>query len=123
MQPVGTPAGAQRITMVTYHVVDDGTGQGTGTLVRTVYGGNNGTSAIASSDQPLAFDVTAMNIQYYLQNGTITSNPVDADFPNIRQLTVTLTVKSPRKDPKTNQNYIDTLSSTFNTRNLGYEKN
>jgi len=123
MLGVGTPAGAERITMVTYHVVDDGTGQGTGTLMRTVWGGNNGSAAIRATDQPLAFDVTAMTIQYYLQNRTITSNPIDADFGNIRQLTVNITVKSPRRDPKTNQNYIDTLSSTFNTRNLGYEKN
>jgi hypothetical protein len=124
MGKVGNPAAAQRIKMVTYHVVDDGTGQGTGTLVRTVYGGvDSGGNAVASTDQPLAFDVTAMNIKYYLQNGTITSQPVDSDFPNIRQLSVTLTVNSPKKDPKTGQNYIDTLTSTFNARNLGYEKN
>jgi prepilin-type N-terminal cleavage/methylation domain-containing protein len=123
MAGVGTPAGAQRITMVTYHVVDDGSGQGTGTLMRTVWGGNNGSTAIKSSDQPISFDVTAMNIQYYLQNGTITSSPQDLDFPNVRQLTITITVRSPRKDPVTGLNNIDTLTATFNTRNLGFETN
>jgi hypothetical protein len=124
MGRVGNPAGAQRIGMVTYHVVDDGSGQGTGVLMRTVYGGadSNG-NAVASTDQPLTFDVIAMNIRYTLQDSTVISNPVDSQFPNIRQLSITLSVRSPKRDPKTNQPIIDTVTSTFNARNLGYEKN
>jgi prepilin-type N-terminal cleavage/methylation domain-containing protein len=121
--PGAATAGASRITMVTYHVVDDASGQGTGTLVRTVYGGNASGAAVASTDQPIAFDVTAMTIQYYLSDGTITGNPTAAQFLKIRQLTVNITVRSPRKDPKTGLNYVETMTSTFNTRNLGYEKN
>ena len=110
--------------MVTYHVVDDGSGQGTGTLMRTVYGGADSSgNAIASTDQPLTFDVVAMNISYALQSGAIVSNPVDSQFPNIRQLSITISVRSPKNDPKTGKPIIDTLTSTFNARNLGYEKN
>ena len=124
MGRVGNPAGAQRISMVTYHVVDDGSGQGTGILMRTVYGGaDSGGNAIASTDQPLTFNVVAMTIRYALQDGTIVSNPVDSQFPNIRQLSITLSVRSPKNDPKTGKPIIDTLTSTFNARNLGYEKN
>jgi len=136
IQPTG-PAGARRIKMVTYHVVDDGTGQGTGTLMRRSWGGVDSTGKVqAYADQPLAFDVTAMSIQYYLTTGTgvvITNNPSNSmvlsaglpavnGFSQIRQLALTITTNSPAKDPRTNLPYSETLTATFNTRNLGYEQ-
>ena len=57
------------------------------------------------------------------ENGTIAAKPADSDFPNIRQLSLTISVRSPRKNPQTNQPYQDTLTAVMNTRNLGYEKN
>ena len=122
--PVTGAGAAQRISMVTYLVVDDGSGQGIGTLMRRVWGGVNSSGAVQRYlDQPLAFDVTAMTIQYYLQNGSISANPAVTDFHNIRQLTINITVRSPRRDPKTGMYFTETLTSTFNTRNLGFETN
>jgi hypothetical protein len=110
--------------MVTYYVQDDGSGQGTGTLMRRTWGGVDSSGNVHNfTDQPLAFDVMAMNIQYYLQDGTVNPNPGLNNFHNIRQLSVTLTVRSPRRDPKTGLNYTDTLTAVFNTRNLGFETN
>jgi hypothetical protein len=124
MAAVAAPAGASRISMVTYYVLDDGSGQGTGTLMRRTWGGvDSSGNVIRFLDQPLAFDVTGMIIQYYLQNGQIKPNPAVTEFQNIRQLSVTLTVRSPKRDPKTGLSYIDTLTTVFNTRNLGYETN
>jgi len=119
-----TPAGAYRISMVTYYVLDDGSGQGTGTFMRRTWGGvDSSGNVVRFTDQPLAFDVTAMTIQYFMQDGTSTANPALSNFHNVRQISVTITVRSPRTDPKTGLNYIDTLTAVFNTRNLGFETN
>jgi prepilin-type N-terminal cleavage/methylation domain-containing protein len=121
-----TPAAARRITMITYYVVDDGSGLGTGTLMRRVWGGTDSTGKVVLqyTDQPLAFDVTTLNIQYFLQ-GSVTpvTSPALTDFTSIRQLSVSITVRSPQKDTVTGQPYTEPLTATFNTRNLGYEKN
>jgi hypothetical protein len=120
-----TPAAARRITMITYYVVDDGSGLGTGTLMRRVWGGTDSSGKVVQyTDQPLAFDVTTLNIQYVLQ-GSVTpvTSPAVTDFTSIRQLSVSITVRSPQKDIVTGQPYTEPLTATFNTRNLGYEKN
>src|SRR5262249_39426363 len=125
LTPPATGAGAaQRISRVTYLVGDEGSGRGTGTLMRRTWGEIDSSGTVLSFlDRPLAFDVTAMTIQYYLQDGTISANPAVTAFHNIRQLTVNISVRSPRRDPRTGQFYIETLTSTFNTRNLGFETN
>ncbi|HWX40126.1 MAG TPA: type II secretion system protein [Blastocatellia bacterium] len=120
-----TPAGARRIAMTTYYVSDDGTGLGTGVLMRRVYGGVDSSGRVqAYVDQPLAFDVTTFNIQYYLQGTTApVASPAVTDFSSVRQITVSITVRSPSKDRVTGQPYTEPLTATMNTRNLGYEKN
>jgi prepilin-type N-terminal cleavage/methylation domain-containing protein len=138
MYPV-TPlvAYAYKLTLVTYYVLDDGSGLGTGTLMRRLYGGVSGAAAIAYTDQPLAYGVTNMTLSYFLTNETSTNfgtgspqNPVgatsvvaNANFMNIRQIQATITVQSPTKDPSTNKPYLETLTSVMNCRNLGYETN
>ena len=128
-QMAGTlSAGATKINMVTYLVVSDGTDNGTGTLIRRVYGGKSSAGApLGVTDSPLAFNVTGMTIQYVLASGVVTSNPASlaggaTNLGNIRQLTVNISVRSARIDPQTNKYYTATLTRTLNTRNLGYEK-
>ncbi|MGH9761834.1 MAG: PulJ/GspJ family protein, partial [Blastocatellia bacterium] len=117
------PAGAERITMVAYLVTIDTSGNGTGTLIRRTYGGKDSSgNIIGNIDTPLAFGVTGMSISYVLANGVVTANPAQNSLQNIRQIAVSITVQSARKDPNTNQFYTNTLNTTISTRNLGYEK-
>jgi hypothetical protein len=109
------PASVKKITWVTYRVVDDGTG--VGTLVRRVYGGLTGVV-----DQPLAFGVLNMQISYVLTGGVVTDSPTSLEMQDIRQVRVTVDIRSPEVDPRTRQPFRTTLTSTFSTRNLGYEK-
>jgi prepilin-type N-terminal cleavage/methylation domain-containing protein len=127
---------AYKITMVTYYVLDDGSGQGTGTLMRRLYGGATGGAAIAYTDEPLAYGVTNLAFTYNLQSAVstsfetgatfapvgITTAAMIANFQGIRQISATITVQSPTKDPNTNKPYLETLTSVMNCRNLGYEQ-
>lgn len=120
------PARVSRITMVTYGV-DAG-----GTLSRTlwgVYGANtdvtgSGSGGAAPGTQnfvePLAFNVEDLQIKYLLKDGTITDSPAPTSCNNIRQIQVSITVRSPEVDPKTKKPARTTLTNTFNTRNLAY---
>jgi prepilin-type N-terminal cleavage/methylation domain-containing protein len=119
--PIGgiqTPATIQRIAWVTYFVTDeDGTSPGAGTLMRRVYGGSGGWN-----DQPLAFGIENMQIQYVLVNGAVVEVPASNQMDDIRQVRVSVSVRSPDIDPRTNQPFRAELTSTFSTRNLFYEK-
>jgi hypothetical protein len=125
------PASLLRLTWVTYYVADeDGNGTGTGTLRRHVYGGLNGAGAlIAGADQPLAFGVENMQIQYVLATGTVVNLPATAQMEDIRQVRIAVTVRSTDIDPKNidpvtglAQPFRSTLTASFSTRNLVYEK-
>lgn len=113
-----------RVKLATYRVLNDGT------LVRTEYG--NFTPG-GKQDMPLAYNVEDLQIKYVLTDGTLLDDPaagVDGIFgngddtpdnmENVRQVRITVTARSPEKDK--NGNYFKvTLSSTFNTRNIGYD--
>lgn len=120
---VPIPATLSRVTWVTYRVLNDGT------LVRTVHGG----SAAGSQDMPLAYGIEDMQIQYVLTDGTTVNDPVagpngvtgnaddtPANLQNVRQVRVTITARSSERDLRNNQLFRITLTSIFNTRNLGY---
>jgi type II secretory pathway pseudopilin PulG len=133
--PIGkiqAPASLLRVWWVSYYVApEDGNGTGTGTLMRRVYGGAGG-----FVDQPLAFGVENMQVQYVLENGTVVDVPPSVLIPateetpaqtltsmdDIRQVRLSVTVRSPDRDPNTNEPFRSTLTSTFSTRNLVYEK-
>jgi len=120
-----TPASLLKLTWVTYYVSDeDGNGTGTGTLERRVFGSYNaGTNTLINwVDQPLAFGVENLQIQYVLANGTVVDLPTSSQMADVRQIRATVTVRSPDVDPKTNQPYRSSLTSSFSTRNLVYEK-
>lgn len=122
-------ATAKRVFMVNYRVRPDGT------LVRIVYGNNRG--ALASEqiqELPLAYNVEDFQVKYVLETGETTDNPsvgadglvgtVDDDwqgFNLIRQVVITIKVQSTEIDEKTKRPESITMTSTFSTRNLGYD--
>ncbi len=122
---VTAPATLSRVKMATYRVLNDGT------LVRTEYGNfTNG-----KQDMPLAYNVEDLEIKYVLSDGNIYDDPVagpdrnlntgddDATFmQNVRQVRIKIKARSAEKDKRNNnQPYTVSLTSTFNTRNLGYD--
>jgi type II secretory pathway pseudopilin PulG len=113
------PASIQRVHLVKYYIIDeDGDGAaGTGTLMRDVYGGATGWSA-----QPLAFGVENFQVQYIMKNGTAIDAPAPDQMTNIRQVRISISVRSPELDPKTNQPFRTALTATYSARNLDYEK-
>ena len=83
---------------------------------------------------PMAYNVEDFQIRYVLDDGTVTDNPsvgpdglvgtVDDDwqqFNRIRQLTISVKVQSTEPDEKTGLLESISFSSTFSTRNLGYD--
>lgn len=119
------PASLWKLAWISYWVSDeDGNGTGTGTLERRVFGGfNAGNSTLINwVDQPLAFGVENMQIQYVLADGTVVDLPTPAQMSGIRQIRATVTVRSPDIDPKNNQPFRSSVTSSFSARNLVYEK-
>lgn len=122
-------ATAKRIFLVSYKVKPDGT------LVRIVYGNNRGAGASSQIQElPMAYNVEDFQIKYILDDGTMTDNPsvgndgivgtADDDwqgFNRVRQLTISVKVQSTEADEKTGKLEPISFSSTFSTRNLGYD--
>ena len=120
----------QRITVVTYFVAADGT------LMRRNYGNSADVTVLKPYvDNPLVYGVENFQIQYVLDNGTLSDNPsagpdlmpgTDDDDQTrlnlVRQIRFTITVKSSELN-KTGQPVRVTMTSTFGTRNLGYNVN
>lgn len=128
MRNITVPAAMRRVVLVTYRVLNDGT------LVRTLYA-NDATTTVAapSLDQPLVYGVESLKAEYVLDDGTVTRNPIAGvdgvagtadDLPanqnKVRQIRVTLTVRSTEKDAR-GKPFTITMTSTYDTRNLGYD--
>lgn len=133
-------ASLTRLRWVTYQVLADGT------LVRTTYG-NQYAKPGANLDAPviqnnaLIYNVEDMQIKYILgnsaysqKNGVLVDDPTlypgpdqifgtqdDGKMNDIRQVRISIRVRSARPDIRNNQYTKITLTSTFSTRNLGYE--
>ncbi len=122
-------ATAKRVFLVSYRVKPDGT------LVRLIYGNNRGAGASAQVQElPLAYNIEDLQIKYILEDGQTADNPsVGADgivgttdddwqgFNSIRQITITIKVQSTENDEKTGRPESIVMTSTFSTRNLGYD--
>lgn len=122
-------ATVKRVFLVGYRIKPDGT------LVRMVYGNNRGASAAEQIQElPLAYNIEDMQIRYVLDDGTMVDNPAVGDdgiigttdddwqgFNQIRQVMITIAVQSTENDEKTGKPEIIKMSSTFSTRNLGYD--
>lgn len=128
LRNVTTPATMQRVSMITYFVTTDGV------LTRRRY--INTPPAVPAAgfvDEPLVYDVENFQIQYVMENGTLSDNPsagpdgipgnaddVQANLAAIRQVRFTVSVRS-REVNATNQPYRETMTVTYSTRNLGYD--
>jgi prepilin-type N-terminal cleavage/methylation domain-containing protein len=129
---VTPPASVLKLKWVTYFVADqDGNATGTGTLMRRVYGGfNSGNNTLVNwVDQPLAFGVENLQIQYVLRGSNVVDIPTVDEMEDIRQVRVSITVRSPDLDPKNldpvtrrPQPFRSTIAASFSARNLVYEK-
>jgi type II secretory pathway pseudopilin PulG len=111
---ITTPATIQRVTMVTYFVTTDGI------LTRRRYvNAAPVVPAVAYVDEPLVYDVENFQIRYVMDDGTLSDNP-STNLAAIRQVRFTVSVRS-RELNSAGQPYRETMTSTFSTRNLGYD--
>jgi prepilin-type N-terminal cleavage/methylation domain-containing protein len=121
----GTPGRLTPLVLVTYYVAPNGT------LFRRLYGdysatGNPtaGTGVTASTntwlDEPLAFGIADFQLQYLLEDGSVTSSPPLSMCTGIRQIQVSITAQGTEPDPLTRRPYETRLVASFNTRNLAY---
>lgn len=130
LRAITVPASMQRVLMVTYFVTADGV------LTRRDYVNVPPVSpAVGYVDEPLVYDVENFQIRYVMDNGTLSDNPsagpdavpgttddTQANLAAIRQVRFTISVRS-RDNNSNNQPYRETMSTTFSTRNLGYDAN
>ena len=130
LRGITTPASMQRVKITTYFVTADGT------LTRREYANVTPVvPAVSSVDEPLVYGVENFQIQYILADGTISNNPsagpdgipgtiddIQGNLANVRQVRFTINVKSTDLNPA-GQPYQISQTSTFSTRNLGYDAN
>ncbi len=122
-----TPASMYRVKMVTYYVTTDGI------LTRREF--VNILPAVAFIDMPLVYNVEDFQVQYVMDDGTLSDNPsagpdgiagnADDELANlaaVRQIRLTVSVRSYEKN-SSGQPFRETMSATVSTRNLGYEAN
>lgn len=112
LRGITTPASMHRVKMVTYYVTPDGI------LTRRDYA-NSPTAAFV--DEPLVYGVENFQIQYVLDSGLLSDNP-QANLIKTRQVRFTISVRSTELDPS-GQPYRTTMTTTYSTRNLGYDAN
>lgn len=127
LRSITTPASLFRVKMVTYFVTADGT------LTRREY--VNVTPVVGFVDEPLIYGVEDFQITYVMDDGSITDNPsAGADgvagtaddeaarLKAVRQVRFTISARSSDFD-NNGKPYRTSLTSTFSTRNLGYDAN
>ena len=116
-----------RVSMVTYFVTADGI------LTRREFG--NILPAVVSVDEPLVYGVENFQIRYIMDDGSISDNPsagadgvagnaddVQANLAAVRQIRFTVSVRSIDLN-SAGQPYRETMTTTYSTRNLGYDAN
>lgn len=132
LRGITTPASMQRVKMVTYFVTTDGI------LTRREYANVPpvGTNPPQNwVDEPIVYNVENFQIKYIMDDGTLSDNPsagvdgtpgtaddVQANLVKVRQIRFTVSVKTNELDHR-NQPYRINMTSTFSTRNLGYDAN
>lgn len=127
LRGITVPASLQRVKMVTYFVTPDGV------LTRREY--VNTTAPTPFVDEPLVYGVEDFQIKYVMDDGSLSDNPSagpdgvpgTADDETVRlmavrQIRFTISARSYELDTS-GQPYRATLTSTFSTRNLGYDAN
>lgn len=117
LRRITTPASMLRVRIVTFFVTADGT------LTRREYGNVTGATQ-PFVDEPLVYGVEDFQITYVMDDGTVTNSPTEDEInlAAVRQVRYTITVRS----TDTGVDGIPTrttMTSTFSTRNLGYDAN
>lgn len=119
-----------RVKMVTYFVTADGI------LTRREFVNvPPALPAVGFVDEPLVYGVENFQIKYLMDDGSISDNPSagadgiagtadddEATLAAIRQVRFSVDVRSPEKDRNGQQPTV-TMTSTYSTRNLGYDAN
>lgn len=126
LRTIVTPASMTRVKMLTYFVTADGT------LTRREFAPPI-TSAVAFVDEPMIYGVEDFQIQYVMDDGTLSNNPsagadgvagtaddAPANLAFVRQVRFTISVRSIERD-QAGRYFRETMTSTFGTRNLGYD--
>lgn len=132
LRGITLPASMQRVKMVTYYVTPDGV------LTRRDFANVPPIPPavpVGFVDEPLVYGVENFQIQYVMDNGTLSDNPsagpdgiagnaddTQAKLAAVRQIKFTISTRSLELDPM-GQPYRETMISTFSTRNLGYDAN
>jgi prepilin-type N-terminal cleavage/methylation domain-containing protein len=130
IRSITLPATMVKVFMITYFVTSDGT------LTRREFVNKPLTSpVVAYVDEPIVYGVEDFQIKYIMDDGSVSDNPsagpdgiagnaddAQANLAAIRQVRFTISVRSQelRSD---GQPYRETMTSTFSTRNLGYDAN
>ncbi|MGD9589755.1 MAG: PilW family protein [Pyrinomonadaceae bacterium] len=127
LRNITTPASMIRVNMVTYHVTGDGT------LMRREYVNQPPPGGTAFIDEPLVYGVEDFQVQYVMDDGSLLENPgagpngipgdADDDLTNlaaVRQVRVTISARTVELDSRGQPVQI-TETTTFSTRNLGYD--
>lgn len=127
LRNITLPASMVRVTMVSYFVTPDGV------LTKRTYGNTSPSPSVAWVDEPLVYNVSDLQITYIMDSGVVQDNPhagadqilgnaddQTADLSAIRQIVYTITVQSGEVGAD-NKPMKMTMSSTFSTRNLGYD--
>jgi len=132
LRGITTPASMQRVKMVTYFVTTDGI------LTRREYanvppvGSNPPQNWV---DEPIVYGVENFQIKYVMDDGSLSDNPsagadgtpgtaddMQANLVKVRQIRFTVHVKTTEIDHQ-GKPYRVNMTSTFSTRNLGYDAN
>jgi len=119
LRKITTPATMFRVFMVTFFVDEDGT------LIRREFGNRPATELTNGYvDEPLVYGVQDFQVQYVMDDGTLTDSPTEDEInlAAIRQVRYTITARSYDEDAS-GQAALVTMSTTFSTRNLGYDAN
>jgi prepilin-type N-terminal cleavage/methylation domain-containing protein len=130
LRSITTPASLTRVLMITYFVTPEGV------LTRREFANVPPVvPAVAYVDEPLVYGVENFQVQYVMNDGSLSDNPsagadgiagtaddVAANLAAVRQIRYTISVRSTELNSQ-GQPYRDSLTSTFSTRNLGYDAN
>ena len=124
------PVNMLRVKMVTYFVAADGT------LTRREFANVPPPAvAVASVDEPLVYGVEDFQIKYVMENGTLVDNPSagadgiagtpdddQARLEAVRQIRFTVNARTLERNSR-GELLRENMTSTFSTKNLGYDAN
>jgi type II secretory pathway component PulJ len=114
---IGSNASVMRVKMVTYFVSIDGV------LTRREFANLTTLTALTPYvDEPLVYGVEDLQIRYLLNDGTVSDAPSTTRLQAVRQVQFTITMRTTELNAQ-QQPVRNTETTTFSTKNLGYDAN